>query len=92
MDKLIKLELMDKISRELEDLENSQTSVLKKIAKIEADNINLGVALLDTRLAELYEKVDGSISTVAALKEEFTEHRNKFFSDNNLGALQDPTA
>jgi len=92
MDKLVKLELMDKISRELEDLENSQTSVLKKIAKIEADNINLGVALLDTRLAEVYEKVDGSIATVAALMEEFTEHRNKFFSDNNLGALQDPTA
>jgi hypothetical protein len=65
--------------------------VLKKIAKIEADNINLGVALLDTRLAELYEKVDGSISTVAALKEEFSEHRNKFFSDNDLGAQQDPT-
>jgi hypothetical protein len=33
---------MGKIVRELDDVINSQTSVLKKIAQIEADNINLG--------------------------------------------------
>lgn len=92
MEKLAQLALMDKISRELEDLENSQTSVLKKVAQIEADNINLGVTLLDDRLAELYEKVDGSIGVVATLREEFTEHRNKFYTDNKLAALEDPTA
>lgn len=92
MDNLAKLELMDKISRELEDLENSQTAVMKKIAQIEADNINLGVEMLDSRLAELYEKVDESITTVGALMEEFTEHRNKFYSDNDLASLLDPTA
>ena len=92
MDKLAKLALMDKVSRELEDLEHSQTAVLKKVAQIEADNINLGVALLDTRLTELYEKVDAGVSVVAALREEFTAHRNKFYNDNDLGSLQDPTA
>ena len=41
MDPKQRLALMDKIIRELDDLKNSQTSVLKKIAQIEADNINL---------------------------------------------------
>ena len=39
MEKLEKLELIDKLLRELEDLKNSQTSVMKKIGQIEADNI-----------------------------------------------------
>lgn len=92
MEKLAQLALMDKISRELEDLENSQTSVLKKVAQIEADNINLGVALLDERLGELHEKVDGGIGVVSTLRGEFAEHRDKFFTDNKLAALLDPTA
>lgn len=49
MGKLEKLDLMDKILREFEDLRNSQTSILKKISKIEADNINLGVKLLEEK-------------------------------------------
>ena len=71
MEKLQKLELMDKILRELEDLKNSQTSVLKKIAQIEVDNINLGVALLDKKLPDVHEEVDSSVQIVTALQEEF---------------------
>ncbi len=37
-----KKKMMDKMVRELEDVTNSQTSLLKKIAQLEADNINLG--------------------------------------------------
>jgi hypothetical protein len=36
MDKMQKLEMMDKILRELDDVKSSQTSVLKKISKVEA--------------------------------------------------------
>jgi hypothetical protein len=39
MDKKQQLELMDKIQRELKDLEQSQTAVLKKVAQIAAHNI-----------------------------------------------------
>lgn len=92
MDKSEKLALMDKILRELDDLKNSQTSVLKKLAQIEADNINLGAALLDKKLPDLHEEVDSSVTIVTALLEEFQEYRDKFFTDNQLGALQDPTA
>ena len=92
MDKMEKLTLMDKILRELDDLKNSQTSVLKKLAQIEADNINLGAALLDKKLPDLHEEVDSSVSIVTALLEEFQEYRDKFFTDNKLGDLENPTA
>lgn len=92
MDKLEKLALMDKVLRELDDLKNSQTAVLKKLAQIEADNINLGVGLLEKKLPDLHEEVDSSVSIVTGLVDEFKEHRDKFYSDNNLGALEDPTA
>ena len=90
MEKMQQLNLMDKILRELEDLNNSQTAVLKKIAQIEADNINLGVALLDERPPDLHGEVDAGIEIVSNLVTEFTEHREKFFTDNKLAALESP--
>jgi hypothetical protein len=91
MDKMEKLALMDKVLRELEDLKNSQTSVLKKLTQIEADNINLGAGLLDKKLPDLHEEVDSGISIITTLLDEFQEHRDKFFADNKLGDLQNPT-
>jgi hypothetical protein len=90
MEKMQQLELMDKILRELEDLNNSQTAVLKKIAKIEADNINLGVKLLDERLPDLHGEIDAGVEIVGTLLEEFKEHREKFYSDNKLAAVESP--
>jgi mRNA-degrading endonuclease RelE of RelBE toxin-antitoxin system len=58
MDKLQKLELMDKVVRELEDLKNSQVSILKKLSQIEADNITLNVSLLEKKLPDLHEEID----------------------------------
>jgi hypothetical protein len=92
MDKLEKLTLMDKILRELDDLKNSQTSVLKKLSQIEADNINLGVGLLNNKLPDLHEEVDSGVSIITALLDEFQEYRDKFYTDNKLGELQNPTA
>ena len=92
MEKLQQLELMDKILRELDDLKHSQTSVLKKIAQIEVDNINLGVALLDKKLPDIHEEVDSGVQIVTALQEEFQEYREKFFTDNKLASVLDPTA
>lgn len=87
MDKLEKVELMDKILNEFEDLRNSQTSVLKKISKIEADNINLGVSLLEKKLPEMWQNVDSNLELVASLEEEFQAYRDKFYTDNNIKAL-----
>ena len=78
------LALMDKIIRELDDLKNSQTSVLKKIAQVEADNINLGVGLLDDGLPDIHEEVDDAIQKIADLIEKFREHRDEFEKNNPL--------
>jgi hypothetical protein len=92
MEKLQQLELMDKIQRELEDLANSQTAVLKKLSQIEAHNITLGVALLDDKLPNLHEEINSSVRIVSELVQAFAAHREKFFSSNK-GVLQsDPTA
>jgi hypothetical protein len=92
MEKLEKLGLMDKVLRELDDLKNSQTSILKKLSQIEADNINLGIDLLDKKLPDIHEEVDGSISIIGELIDEFKTRRDKFYNDNNLGSIEDPTA
>ena len=90
MDPKQRLALMDKIIRELDDLKNSQTSVLKKIAQIEADNINLGVELLNDGLPELHEEADDALAKTSALVDQFTGHRNKYEQDNQQSLSEAP--
>ena len=89
MDKREKLTMMDKIIRELEDLVNSQTSVMKKIGQIEAENINLGDKYLDEKLPDVFEHVDEALTRSTALHTEFTEIRDKFVKDNRLDQPQE---
>lgn len=92
MQKLEKWELMTKIVRELEDLSNSQTAVIKKIAQIEADNINLGNTTLDKSLGDIYNKVSENLELVSALASSFSEETGKYRVDHKLDALMDPTS
>lgn len=87
MDKIEKLNMMNKMMRELEDITNSQTSLLKKIAQLEADNINLGNSLLEKRLPDIHEKVDASLTEVTSLQDEFSEATEKFIKDNKLDEI-----
>lgn len=75
---------MDKIIRELDDLRSSQTSVLKKISQIEADNINLGSDLLNDGLPGIHEEVDDAVQKITALIEPFSDYRNQFERDNPI--------
>jgi hypothetical protein len=88
MDPKQQLALMDKIIRELDDLKNSQTSVLKKIAQIEADNINLGSDVLSDGLPNVHEEVDDCLQKVSELQEKFTEYRNKYENDNQSALIE----
>jgi oligoribonuclease (3'-5' exoribonuclease) len=92
MDKIQKLELMDKIQRELKDLEQSQTAVLKKVSQIAAHNITLSVELLDQKLPDIQESIDATVVAISEISEAFEAYRNKFFDDNKMGAQLDPTA
>jgi len=92
MNKIQQLDLMDKVQRELDDLKNSQTSVLKKVSQIAAHNITLGIDLLDNKLPDLEEQVNSTLKATSELSDDFAEYRARFFSDNNLAAAVDPTA
>ena len=84
MENIAKLHMMEKMLRELEDIHNSQTSLLKKIAQLEADNINLGNRHLEKRLPDIHTKVDDGLIELAALLAEFGELKEKFVKDNKL--------
>ncbi len=84
MEKIEKKHLMEKMMRELEDILNSQTSLLKKISQLEAENINLGNIVLEKRLPDIHEKVDAGIAEIALVVEEFTASKDKFVADNKL--------
>lgn len=90
MDPKQQLALMDKIIRELDDLKNSQTSLLKKISQIEADNINLGIGVLSDGLPDLHEEVDQGLQKVSEIHEQFTEYRNKYENDNQRFLVETP--
>ena len=87
METIEKMHMMDKMLRELLDITNSQTSLLKKISQLEADNINLGNSLLDKKLPDIHEKVDQALTEVSAVNTEFTQLRNKFVDDNKLNEV-----
>jgi hypothetical protein len=84
MDKMEKKTMMEKMMRELDDILNSQTSLLKKISQLEAENMNLGNAVLDKRIPDIHSKVDEGISEINLVIEEFTASKNKFVADNKL--------
>ncbi len=79
-----KLNIMNKVVRELEDLVNSETSLLKKLGQLEADNINLGDKILEEQLSGIYEHVDNALSETSELQSTYIEVREKFIKDNKL--------
>jgi hypothetical protein len=92
MNKMKELELMDKVQRELKDLEQSQTAVLKKVSQIAAHNITLSAAMLDQKLPDLQDKIDASLVSITEISEAFDGYREKFFTDNKMATQLDPTA
>lgn len=84
MDKREKLQAMEKMLREIDDIVNTQTSLLKKIAQIEAENINLGNSLLNKQIPDILSKSDETLELATSLQKEFLEAKDKFIKDNKL--------
>ena len=84
MDKREKLQTMEKTVRQLEDLVNSETAVVRKIGQLEADNINFGDKLLEKKLPDVMAKAEDTLEAVTNLFNEFTEVKNTFIRDNKL--------
>lgn len=88
MDTGAKIQMMQKMGRELDDILNSQTALLKKITQLETENMTLGNKLLEDRLPDIHSKVDEGITEINAVIEEFTESRDKFIADNPVDETQ----
>jgi hypothetical protein len=92
MDKLKKFEMMEKITRELEDLKNSQTVIVQKIGKIEVDNIELGNKALERLLPDMHQNVADNLDKIAEILESFETEKDNFGKNNNVEALKEQEA
>ena len=92
MDTLKKFELMEKIVRELEDLQHSQQALIQKLGKIEVDNIELGDKRLDKDLPEMHQRVSDNLDTIKGILEYFAEKTQNFGDKNNVDALKEKQA
>jgi hypothetical protein len=84
MEKIEKFKTMEKILREIEDLKNSETAVIKKIGQIETENMNVNIQDLDKTLSEIYDGVYKNLQVVEDLQTSFTETVADFKSKNNI--------
>ncbi|OIN56339.1 hypothetical protein [Arsenicibacter rosenii] len=91
MDKAKKFELMNKIVRELEDLQNSQTALIEKITKIEADNMNLNDSYLEKTLGDMHSKIAENLDTIAEIFTHFESQRDDYAKANNLSVEEPET-
>ena len=89
MDKNEKRMLMDKVLRELEDTRNTETSVVKKLAQLESENINLGDRFLEKKLPEIFNLVDDALSATIDLQAEYTKVRDRFVQENQLDEVNE---
>jgi hypothetical protein len=89
MEKRQKLEAIDKMIRELEDVKNSQASILKKIAQIEAENINVGVDIVDKEIGDVHEQTDTSLEHLNQLTEKVQTYREEFVKKNRLDVAEE---
>lgn len=87
MDNKEKLHMMEKMVRQLEDLVNSETAIIRKIGQMEAENINLNYKLLDAQLPEILTKSEETLELATKLHDEFLETKDKFITDNKLEEL-----
>ncbi|MEO6814639.1 MAG: hypothetical protein ABI172_11960 [Ginsengibacter sp.] len=84
MDKREKLHAMEKMLRGVDDIVNTQTSLLKKIAQIEVENINIGNSVLEKQIPDILAKSDETLALATKLQSEFTSSKDKFIKDNKL--------
>jgi hypothetical protein len=89
MDTLKKFELMEKIVRELEDLQHSQQAIIQKIGKIEVDNIELGDKKLEKDLPDMHQRVADNLDTIVSILDYFADKTQNFGNKNNVDKLKE---
>lgn len=92
MNTLKKFELMEKIVRELEDLQHSQQAIIQKLGKIEVDNIELGDQKLEKDLPDMHQRVADNLDSIVDILAYFADKTENFGNKNNVDALKEQEA
>lgn len=92
METLKKFELMEKIVRELEDLQHSQQAIIQKIGKIEVDNIELGDKKLEQDLPDMHQRVSDNLDAIVSILDYFANKTENFANKNNVDGLKEQQA
>src|SRR5690606_12936259 len=89
MDKLKKYELMEKIVRQLEDLQHSQQAIIEKIGKLEIDNFDLSDKNLEKVLADMHQRTADNFDSINDLLSKFSDKTENFAEKNNVDKLKE---
>lgn len=89
MNNLKKFELMEKIGRQLKDLQHSQQAIIEKVGKLEIDNFDLSDKNLEKVLSDMHQRAADSHDNINALLERFSDKTDNFGDKHNVDRLRE---
>jgi hypothetical protein len=89
MNNLKKFELMEKIVRQLQDLQHSQQAIIEKIGKIEIDNFDLNDKNLEKVLSDIHQRTADDYASINTLLDGFSDKTETFGEKNNVDKLKE---
>lgn len=88
MKNLKKFELMEKIVRQLQDIQHSQQAIIEKVGKVEIDNFDLNDKSLTKVLSDIHQRTADNFDSISTLLEGFSEKTENFGEKNNVDKLR----
>src|SRR5690606_9311582 len=88
MNNLKKFELMEKIVRQLQDLQHSQQAIIEKIGKIEIDNFDLNDKNLEKIMSDIHQRIADEHTSINNLLDWFSDKTENFGEKNNVEKLK----
>src|SRR5690554_46626 len=89
MDKLKKFQLMEKIVRQMQDLQNSQQAIIEKVGKLEVDNFDLNDKNLAKVLSDIHQRTADNFDSINELVSGFSDKTENFGEKNNVDKLKE---
>ncbi|MGI9527484.1 MAG: hypothetical protein ACR2MS_10285 [Weeksellaceae bacterium] len=72
-----KLEVMNSVLNRMEDIQNTQRSLIEKLGHVEVDLFNIESKELDEKLAKVHQSASESMDIIKEAIESFEIKRNK---------------
>lgn len=79
---------MEKIVRQLQDLQHSQQAIIEKIGKIEIDNFDLNDKNLEKIMSDIHQRTADVFASINTLLEGFSDKTDTFGEKNNVDKLK----